>query len=344
MANYATSVLLEARKKLGEMSQDVFNQRAVLSQVEPAFNAGRKFIPNLNEIREANTQTAYVEYLTAVTDSLGSAKACSPSGTVGDSSHALVSLGQLVATASMSEKRHHGNDYKMAEALANRLIVLEKNLLYGAGGLEALMVAYLEANRTYVNDCSAYASRPHVWWAAPQYYLRAEAASIATFYSTVQADFGLNDYVGELWDVHNMDWTRIAALYAEQGTANNVNYSWQFDGIHKQKTNHIVPTGYEAHKHYIFRDGAVAWWPWNDPVNKEGKTVGERTWTTYESKFIPGLLYDLFIYSTCSDSRTSGGDIQDIVHQYELTINYSFAKQPLDTVNETPIVKYVNWS
>ncbi len=341
MANtYAETILLEARAKLAQRSEKKFEQRRDLSNIYNVFKSGQDWIPNLEAIKEATTQATKIEYLDKITFTDGTTKTCSPSGDVGGSQIVDVSWAQKVRTIKVNEKQHDGNDYKMAEALANLIEQMEMDIWNGAAGMEVLMLAFLEANRTQVNAIDG-SNSENTWFGTPNFYAQTANANLDRFYNYLLSDMQLNNYNAPIWDIHDTLWNAEVANYASQGTANSVNTAFQFDGFDRVMSNFVAPAGYFKSTHYVIPDGGVSSLYWNEPINRRGATGADgKIWTVQQSMMRPDVTYDLFIDTACADTTSDGGSKQDLVHTYEFTINYAFVNQPITNTGETAIFKY----
>jgi hypothetical protein len=342
MANtYASSVLLEARAKLAGFPQEKFEQRKNLSKITPVFLEGQNMIPDLAAIKEAKTQETKIEYLKATDATLITTKSCAPSGEVGGSGIATVSWNQLGFVAKSNSKQHDGNEYKQAEALSNLLFQLEADFWWKSGtSMEALQYAYLEANRTTVNAISTSGVSRNDWVGAAAYTVDVTNANRDEFYNLALSDMQLNNYSGMINDVFNTGWGQDQRFWAAQGAGNSTNTQFQYQsGMFKYApSNLIVPSGYYNSVHYLIPEGGVAMITWNDPQNRRRKVSGSNEWTTMQSRFFPGVTFDVFITEACADTTDDGGGKQDLVATYEIVCNYAFVKQPMTT--GTPIFKY----
>ena len=184
MSNYDSSILLAARAKMQEKYYQKFEGRPVNSMLMDAFMKDRDLmIPDLADIREADTQTTSMLYPVKVLRTVGSAKSCSPTGSIEDSGSVDLSWVQKTVEVIISEKRHKGNEYKMTETLARELLDAEIDLFKnGVASMEVVVAAYLEANRTQVLTSG------HFTWDSSNYALQCANADIPYFYNYLLDD------------------------------------------------------------------------------------------------------------------------------------------------------------
>ena len=342
MANYASTVLQAARAKQKEMFARKFEGRPENSFLMDMFLRNRSLtIPNLQDIREATTQTTSTLYLTKTAYTVGSAKSCSPTGQQGDSGSVDLTWATKNVEVITSNKRHQGNEYKLAESLAWELLMAEQALWKdGVASMEVALANYLDTNRTQVNAAS---TGGHNTWDGVNFNMDVALADITQYYNFLMDEMQLNNYTGEFLEAYNTTWGAGIRDQANQGEANATNTAYQYTvpfNFTGYNSNLITPDAGGDSTHYVVPEGGVAILDWNNPLNREGKTIGNKTWGLYESRFFPGIMLDLFIVEDCADTSASGGDVQDATLVYELSYNYALTHQPLSTANETPIFKY----
>lgn len=347
MANYAETVLLEARYLLNQDAEKKFTQRGNLTNIHKAYIEGAEYVSgekgeSLEKLRTATTRATKIKYLKKQTFTATTSKSCNPDGDFGDTGNVTATWASLVRTIKLREKTFLGNEVSAIKALSNSVYQMELDILLGsANSLNAAMLAHLEANRTQVNALSTAGVSKNTWYGTPNFYVSTAAANIGRFYNFLMADMAANNYNGDFYDIHDTFWGAEVANYAAQGTANSTNTAYQFDGFERLSSNLIVPTGYNSSLHYVVPKGGVASLTWNDGLNLSNAEIqGGGMYRVQESMLVPGLYYDVFIKEACADTTSYGGGTQDKVTDIEFTLNYSLLKQPLDTANETPIFKY----
>ena len=335
---YADTVLQGARAFIKDKNNKKFELRPTLTRIVDMYMKDREYtIPSLSKIREAATQTTTATYLkakdfTVTTDG----KSCTPSGE--QSGSAAVALTWVSKTVNVytSFKQHAGNEVSMARALANDLYNAEKSLYFGATGLDAALLAHLEANKSDENNGGSGTFDP------TEDIMAINAAQEDDFYNLVTADMQTNNYNPEFLEAHDTMWTAKQRRYANQGSSNDTNLAFQFSGFEFMPSNLIqvgtLGSNDYSSIHYVVPSEGVAILDWNDPLNVAGKVSGVKTWGTYQSLLMPSLTLDLMKNETCADTSADGGGKQDFTEVWELTLNYALAVQPTPT--GSPIFKY----
>jgi len=346
MANtYADTVLLEARLWQDDNVGKKFERRREMSKVTPVFLDGQKYVADVEKIKQAETQATSIMYLKQKDYTPITAKTCSPDGETGGSGKQSITWAKRGFEVKHELKKYAGNELKAMEAFAYNLYEGEASFWLQATGMEAIQIAYLEANRSQINGISAGNQSRNTWNGAADYFVEVANANRNRFYDYVQSDMILNNYSDVLWDVHNSWWRSDINYYSNQASANNVNTQFQFSpnsvgSFELAPSNLISPATYYDSLHYIIPQGGVVMLTWNEMLNREGAVSGDRQWTIAESKFYPGIFFDVFIKSGCSDTTANGGGTQDKVIDFEYILNYSLSKQPTVTAGDNPIYKY----
>ncbi len=340
MANtYLPTVLKTARALITEKGQKEFEGRLPLTQILEAFKQGQDMIPDIANIKKADKQGTAIDYLTSKDFTLKTGKSCTLTGETAGSDRVPTVWQKLGGEVFYSEKQFQNNEIAGANALAHSLWELEKTIFLRSSGVDSILLAFLEANRTQVNAISI-GSGVNTWLPSPDFYGEVASTDVDLFYNNLAGELALNNYSGRYNDVCNTMWLAKARELQAQGSGNDTNTAFQFGEASIHPSNLIIPGASSQSVHYIFPKGAVAIIDWNDPLNRAGKSANGVIWGTYQSKLFPWLTFDLFITEGCADTSSDGGNVQDLVTKYELMLNFAVVKQPLSTANETPIFKY----
>jgi hypothetical protein len=343
MANYADTVLLAARAKQEERYRNKFEGRPENTFLMDMFLKNRSItIPQLQDIRRATTQTTSTLYQVNPSFILGDAKSCDPTAQQADSGKVDLTWSKIVGAFTTSMKRHDGNEYSMIEDVAWGLLRLEMDMLKNdaTNGMDAILAAYLDTNRTQVNAASTGGINT---WDGVNFNMDVALADINDYYNSVLSEMHLNNYSGNFLEAYNTTWEATARQQVNQGQANATNLQFQYQnpfGFEGFASNLLTPSAGNGSVHYVVPENGVALLDWNEPLNVRGDSNGDESWGLYESRMFPGIFFDLFTKVACTDTSASGGSTQDKTIKYELTLNYSIVKQPLSTANETPIFKY----
>jgi len=122
-----------------------------------------------------------------------------------------------------------------------------------------------------------------------------------------------------------------------QGSANNTNYGFQFDGLEILSTTEtILGTGYDG-SGVFYENGLVALLPWIPKQNR--KPLDMNKIMEYNGDYgqvtipeFPGIPFAIHAYSQRADRQSYGGERQDLVMEFEVSIDMGFADAPLSTL------------
>lgn len=333
---YADTVLQAARSLIKDENNKKFQLRPQFTRLIDLFSRDREYtIPNLASIRKSDTQLTTALYLNKKDFTVGTVKSCTPVGE--QSGSAKIDLTWMTRNVKIytSFKQHAGNEVNQGRALANDLYNAEVSLWTE---IDQILLAYLETNKSGVNLGGSGA------FDGVNDIMAISQLNEQFFYNLVTADMQMNGYNPIYLDAHDPMWTAMVRQYINQGGGNNLNTSFQFAGFEFFPSNLIIPgvIGANTYKsiHYVVPEGGVAILDWNDPLNREGRVSGNKSWLTFQSILHPEFTLDLFKLSDCADTTADGGGVQDYTEVWELSFTFALAKQPVPVAGETPIFKY----
>ncbi len=337
----ADSVLLEARGMQSQRKERLFEQRPDNSRVLDAYTVDREMsVPNLDEIRQAQTQTTKVNYLDNLAYTVNTATGCDPTAEYSGSSILTATWAKKSVTVGMRHDQLQGNDYSAARILSTRLWLAEKSIWES---LNTTLVADLDADRNTTDLWSATGSKGT--WDDTDDLMEIDSGDSADFYNNMLADMMAANWNGPFDHVHDMIWTADRRKNEAQGAGNSTNTSFQFsDGVWASHPTVDIDASQTINGQaytsigYIIPRGAVSILDWNDPkCRKELRKDDSQYWGTYQSLWHPEFTFDLMTKLDCADTSSDGGTTQDLVTKWELTLNYSLLTQPQAT--GAPIIK-----
>ena len=333
MANYANSVLLAAIGKVAPKFQAKEFRRQFYGAHELFLKDVDYSVPNLAEIRASTLRTTTAKYLTKSSPTVGTTRACSPSGTVGDSGTVDLTWTPYVASITVSEKRHGNNYYSKVDALAAELEGVFQAL---HDDIETDMIANLETNKTGVNNGSAFMG---TWDSVNDIYEIAQASK-TNYYNYIKTIMRENKYRGELYAVQNVAAMAVMDEQVAQGSGNSTNLQYNYTGLQFLESTALTVTSDYHILSYVAEPSSVGVLDWIEPLNRRGQIAGEKEWTTMQDPFGFGWTWQVFYTRACADTSGSAGATQDLTETWEISIDLALVKAPLSTANETPIYKF----
>ncbi|MEL4307425.1 hypothetical protein [Joostella sp. CR20] len=331
MANYAASVLAEAKLILKDRFAEA-EKRLKATGVFGAFRENTDLaIPNIGELRTQvnRPEKAYFQNRTKRTN--GGARAYNHIGSVGDSSEVAVSYTTFSDKCQTSLKRGDNNLFNDAQILANELENMIKNI-YEAADEAAL--TYLGTNKTEVNV----ATKNGVWDATANVF-EIGTDDIARFIQAGKSMLRQNYYKGTADLILDPVLFMEAEHYLFQGAGNSVNTAYQKAGVELWEALTLTDATYTEGVGYFIPKGTIGVIDWIPRQNREGYGDYESVLGGYGSMVDPlsGLTFAIHGYSQRADTQATGGDTQDVVTEWELSVDLSFNKAPLSVENESTI-------
>lgn len=331
MPNYAASVLAEA--------QHIFTQR--YSEPEKRLKSAgvlasflkntQVAIPNIDELRvkEERPQNAY--FMNRSKRSSISSRTHNHSGTVGDSTEVALSWQTFGDVFQTSLKRSDNNVFADAQLLANEIDNAMKNI-YEA--IDAAGLAYLDTNKSGVNVATKNGTFNGV-----NDVFEIAAADINRFIQNAKSMARQNYYNGSLDMILDSLLFVEAEFLANQGGSNSTNFGFQFSGTDIMESVQLADGNYTNGLGYAIPQGTIGLVDWIPAQNRAG--YGDMD--SYVGGFgtivdpISGMTFALHSYQNRADTSAAGGDTQDVIQEWEVTVDLSFNKAPLTPATESTI-------
>ncbi|WP_431129747.1 hypothetical protein [Flagellimonas flava] len=332
MANYAASVLAEAQLILAER----FAAPEKRLKSPGVFGAFRKntdiAIPNVGSLRTKEERPENGYFFNRAKRSVITSRTYDHTGTVADSTEVAFSWATYGDKAQTSLKRSDNNVFADAQILANELENMFKNIYEGIDGAA---LTYLGTNKTTVNG----ATKNGVFDATNDVFEIA-TANIARFIQHGKSMLRQNYYSGSADAILDPALFLEAEHYLNQGSGNSVNTAYQaslgaqiWEAIGLSDANYPIGAG------YFVPEGTIGVVDWIPRQNREGKGDFDSVLGGYGSIVDPisGLTFAVHSYAQRADTSASGGDTQDEVQEWEISVDLSFNKAPLTAAGETTI-------
>lgn len=336
MANFSPSDLVAGQAIYNEKHQSG-EWRSPDSAALMTANTGALANPSLASLRTRGDRAvnAYFPIRQAATD--GTARAALHTGARGDSQAESITWSTFSEPFSISITQHENNVFNFAEMFA----ASQKNAVFNiVSRLDAWFVAQLVAGKTEVSAGGGFGTFDVGVTNDYQVALTDEDR----WFQNVKAMMDNNLYMGGLTGIVDSQGGVIKGDNAAQGAGNASNDQFQLIGYDQIKTSSRtilgVPAPYKA-SGVFFETGLVGVVPWIPQKNRKAlnpekilDNVGDFGMMT-----IPGLNIPMAIsaYSTRADASGSNGATQDVVIQYELSVDVGFVPAPISTADESVI-------
>jgi hypothetical protein len=331
--NYVPSALAKGQAKILSLFQ-----AGELREIDPVtYKQFRRnaeiMMPSHKVLRTREDRTLEAYYTKRTVRSLGTGRSHNPSGVTGDSGVLTPSFITYNDKFSISSKQADNNVFAFDEMFANEVANVLKNF---ARGNETTATNYLFNNRSAVNNAVAEGT----FNAVSNAFEIIEANNGQRAIQITDSAMNENLYGGPLTVFCDTIAYNKFAFLSKQGAENAVNTSFQFEGKTFVKSLYMTAKaatlGYTKGFWIAVPDGTIGVLDWIPKQNREGMIKPPYTYASFSNP-IDGLDYALFSTYVAQDSTSVGGYTQDILTQYEFSIDLAFENAPLSTANETTI-------
>lgn len=332
MANYAASVLAEAQLILDQRFAAP-EKRLKSPGVFGAFRKNTQLaIPNVGDLRTKEERAEKAYFFNRAKRSVLTSRTYNHSGAVADSTEVSLSWATYGDKAQTSLKRSDNNVFADAQILANELENMFKNIYEG---IDSAALAYLGTNKTTANA----ATKNGVWDGTNDVFEIA-TGNIARFIQHAKSMLRQNYHTGMADAILDPVLFLEAEHYLNQGSGNSTNTAYQASlGADLWEAIGLSDANYPKGSGYFVPEGTIGVVDWIPRQNRQGKGDFDSVLGGYGSIIDPisGLTYAVHSYAQRADTSSSGGDAQDEVQEWEISVDLSFNKAPLTASGETPI-------
>ncbi len=331
MANYAASVLAEAKLIIAERFSAPEKRLKTVGVLSAFMKNSEIAIPNLGALRvkEERAEKGYFQNRSKRTVLTG--RTHDHSGSVGDSSEVEFSWSTYGDKAQTSLKRSDNNLFSDAQLLANEIDNMVKNIYEG---MDDAALAYLATNKSGVNAATKNGS-----FNGTNDVFEIQAADVNRFIQSGKSMLRQNYYSSAADVILDPLLYVEAEFLANQGGSNATNFGFQFSGVDIMESVGLTDVNYTDGAGYFIPQGTIGMVDWIPQQNRNGEGNLESYVGGYSTIVDPisGLTFALHAYQDRADTSASGGDTQDVVMEWELSVDISFNHSPLTQANETTI-------
>lgn len=331
MANYAASVLAEAKLILSER-YNAPEKRIKASGVIGAFMKNTDIaIPNVGTLRTKEERAEKGYFFNRSKRSTTNSRTHNHTGAVGNSNEVAFSWNTFADNCQTSLKRSDNNIFADAQILANELDNVFKNIYES---MDASALAYLGTNKSLVNGATKNGN-----FNATNSVFEILAANKDRFFQYGKSMLKQNHYKGMVDVICDPILFAQAEYLASQGQSNATNYGFQFGGLNFFEAVDLADANYANGDAYFIPEGTVGVVDWIPSQNRQGVGNYETVLGGYGTIVDPitGMNFAVHGYSDRADTSSSGGDSQDVVTNWEISVDLSFNKAPISVDDESTI-------
>lgn len=336
MANYADAVLVNAQMMLNER----FTKAEMRYKPSPVFMAllrGSNILMGDYKTLKTADNRAIKGYLkNRASRSLGSARTSSRTGAVADATEVDFTWTTYQDKFATSMKRADDKVFSDAEIMAHEI---ENSFINMYLGIESALVTWLDTNKNQVSSPASGTLLNATFNATNDVY-EVAGADANEFWHLISSIYRQESYNESQFEIiADSLKARQAAYIAQQGAGNSTNLGWQFSGLNVQESVEVYDANYVSGLTYAFPVGMAGILDWIPRQNREGKGDFDSYNGGYGTIVDPmtGLQFALHGYTERADTSGSSGQTQDLVTQWEMSIDLSPNKAPQTTANASPI-------
>ena len=332
MANYTTANLTKAQALVTQMfnsGEKRFRTPVVLQEFT---KSGEIMIPGIDMLRTREDRSVEANYLKRSSRSLGTGgRAHNHTGTGGDSGILTPSWQTYSDDFSYTLKQGDTNVYDLEQQIANDFADVIANF---AEGLETVATQFVHTERAGVNS---YDRQGRFNNTSDVFEVLAASENRAVQITKTMMDANKYQGMNKVVFCDSVAYDKFE-YYANQGTGNSTNTSFQFSGMTFVKAFDLdalaVALGYTQGYWITAPVGTFAVLDWIPKQNREGI---ETKVNKYGSIINPvdGLLYATHEYEERANGTSVNGYTQDVKKEIEVSIDMAFEVSPLSLANDS---------
>lgn len=298
--------------------------------------------PSYEGLRTREDRPVDAKFVNRSARALGTARAHNHTGTVGTAGSLTPSWATKSDKFAISLKQADNNVFELEEMLMAEL----KNVwLNFDAGFETLAVNHIFSNRSGVNV----ATQEGTFDAVDDVFEINETNDGDRFMQIMVSNLHVNKYRNVPLDFYcdTVAFNKLEKQSA-QGAGNSTNLNFQFTKgnnrfIHSVELGALgagLVSAYSQGFVIAVPRGTVSALPWIPKQNRDGVEVpGIAKYGTLSNP-ADGAMYALHTYADRADGTATGGYTQDVVSEYEISLDVAFENAPLSTATESTLLAF----
>ena len=320
MANYSATVLLAALTQLQDKSNK--DLRAPAYGATRAFNDyKRDVIFNYDAFKnsdQSGLRTMQVDYLRRSTAAVHATRSSDLTGDMGDSTRSSLTFVTYSRELTVSDDNAKYNTFNAARQLATQIINARLDL---GASIETAAVTMLE---TYLNQVQG--NRNLSTWDSTNYHGSISAANEDRYFNIIENEMQQLDYNGPLQLINFGSLNELKSWQFAQGQANSANLNFQYGNKSFYTSNSITNSSDHFGTTYAVEEGSLGLVDWIPGKNRGSGLKNHAEWDFVNMPDPMGIFDQLAVavQKKVQNSTASGGDTQDAVWLYEISLNVAF--------------------
>lgn len=324
MANFDVGNLLTAQT----MAADTYQKPEMRIKPSPAFELLTKndnfLIVSAETLKTRDDRAIEAHLLARTKRTAGSARAATHAGTIDDSQKVTLTWTTKSDKFAISLKLLDKSVFDFNKVLANKFAQACMNILEDK---ETEAIAYLMAQRSTTSPTlkgATFNTTPDA--------VEISLGNAASFIARVKSVMRQNYFGGQL-DMINDSLLQIAFdAQAANGGQNATNTAYQFPGVNRVESVELTDADYASGCALVMPAGSVAALNWIPKQNRQGWGDYNNYTGGYGTFSFMGYTFAVHGYAGRADTSAANGDTQDVLMEFEVSLDSSFNKAPLDYV------------
>lgn len=335
MANFSPSNLVKAQLMVNDRYKAPENRYKQTPVLQLGLQYANQLIPDAAAMRTREDRSVSAYLLARSKRTAGSTRTHNHSGNRGDSIEQALTWGIYSDVFSISLKQMDTNLFGFETTLSQQLENAMKNVVEKA---ETSVLTALIASKSAINIATKNGTFNAINGAF-------EITGQDRFYQYLKSMMSQNFYSGEIDVIADPIAYANAEYQSAQGAGNATNSGFQFNGMNIVLSNELANATYPGADVVLsMQRGSFGLIPWIPKENRMG-------WGDYNSyvggygvindPWGLGLTFAVHGYSNRADASASNGSAQDVLMEFEVSLDLASAVAPLSTATETPIFQAV---
>lgn len=323
MPNFDVSNLVIAQQILS----DKYASPEMRMKPVPAFSMLTKndaFIVGVESLKTRDDRPTELHYIPRTKRAAGAARSATHTGTIDDSAKIQPTWTTKSDVFSISLKLLDRSVFDFNQVLANKFEQACMNILEDK---ETEAIAYIQAQKATQQPTlkgATFNAVPHA--------VEISAANATSFFQRLRKVMQLNYFQGRI-DVIVDPLLAIAKEYqGAQGGSNQTNLQYNFPGLNIVESVELADATYANGCALAFPEGQVSALNWIPRQNRQGWGDYNDYVGGYGTFEFMGYQFAVHGYAQRSDTSATNGDKQDVKMEFEISLDTSFNKAPLNYV------------
>lgn len=331
MPNFSPSNLLKAQVALNKKYEAPEMRKKASTALKLGLQNADMLFSDQDELRKREDRPVSAYMTTRTKRATTASRTHNHTGNRGDSVEVPFNWSVFVDKFSISLKQLDNNVIAWQQAFQN---LLENAFINIHESAETAFITYLLAQRTQVNS----ANQGGTFNAANDAF-EITLANQNRFLQFAKSMMKQNNYSGSFDLIADNLLYANLEYFANQGTSNATNLGFQFSGVNIGESNDLSDPNYANGVGLLMPSGQFGVIPWIPKQNRQGSGdynsfVGG--FGTMTDPFGTGLEFAVHGYSQRADASAANGDTQDVVMEFEVSIDLAPKVAPLSqAANET---------